>query len=102
MVYLGLTWLTAAKMTIQHKPGLQQDFSQQPLLNLYLLQIKDGLDLLIRHTNTFGEKWYSAYWAPLDRPEILRFLSVLNHVDEVRRSALKDYWKSGPEGDEFV
>ncbi len=86
----------------QHKPGLQQDFSQQLLVTIYLLQIKDGLDLLIRHSNTYGEKWYSAKWTTIDRPEILRFLAIVNHMDNARRSNFKEYWKRGVDGDAFV
>ncbi len=64
--------------------------------------MKDGLDLLIRHTNTFGAKWYSARWTTLDRPEMLNFLAVINRMDEVRQSNFKNYWKRGVDGDAFV
>ncbi len=57
---------------------------------------------MIRHTNTYEEKWYSARWIAIDRPVILHFLAIVNCMDDVRQMNFKEYWKSGVDGDAFV
>jgi hypothetical protein len=63
-----------------------------PLDFLLLYLHSDLMDNIVKATNKYGSGKFGENWAPTDRKEILRFISVIMFMGIYRYPSLQSYW----------